>query len=530
MKSNPLQQAANQYERNQYAMYLRKSRADLELESLGEEETLTRHKNMLMTLAAKYDIHPDQITIYHEMVSGDSIDERPEMQRLLSDVYMKKYKGVLVVEVERLARGNTKDQGEVADAFQASSTNIITPMKIYDPNNEFDQEYFEFGLFMSRREYKTIKRRLESGKKESVIEGNYVPADPPYGYICKRITKKERTLIEKPEEAKIVQMIFDWYTEDRQSQGWIARKLTSMGIPTRKNRPEWSKGTVRDMLSNVHYIGKVFWNDQVTAKIFDEEKGKLVKKRIPGEKEIYEGKHKGIISVEQFEKAQAITAASKPPIKKDVKLRSPLAGLLKCCDCGAHMTLMHYQSCPSNRYSTIDRITHPRREKCKKKSLPMSQVMDALVEALKQYIDDFTIKLENGSEQTELNRHYEAIKVMEAELKKQESKKKRLFDSWEADDGTYTRDEFIERKQMYTQTIDKLKEQIQEAKAAAPEPVDYSEKIVELHKVIECINNPDLDPKAKNDFLKTFIDYIDYDAIDYGQRKGGKVILDVHLK
>lgn len=112
-----------------YAMYLRKSRADLELEAMGEEETLARHKAMLEALAAKHEIHPDQITIYHELVSGDSIGERPEMQRLLADVYAKTYKGVLVVEVERLARGNTRDQGEVADAFQASNTHIITPAK-----------------------------------------------------------------------------------------------------------------------------------------------------------------------------------------------------------------------------------------------------------------------------------------------------------------------------------------------------------------------------------------------------------------
>lgn len=249
-----------------YAMYLRKSRADLELEAMGEEETLARHKAMLEALAAKHDIHPDQITIYHELVSGDSIDERPEMQRLLADVYAKKYKGVLVVEVERLARGNTKDQGEVADAFQASNTHIITPAKVYDPNNEFDQEYFEFGLFMSRREYKTIKRRLEAGKKQSVMEGNYILPQRVFGYDIIRATKKDRTLKVRPEEAKIVQMIFNWHTEERRSIGWIARTLSQIGIPTVKNRPEWNRGTIRDMLANPIYIGKVTWGRSSQSK------------------------------------------------------------------------------------------------------------------------------------------------------------------------------------------------------------------------------------------------------------------------
>lgn len=36
-----------------YAMYLRKSRADVELEALGQGETLARHRQILENLATK---------------------------------------------------------------------------------------------------------------------------------------------------------------------------------------------------------------------------------------------------------------------------------------------------------------------------------------------------------------------------------------------------------------------------------------------------------------------------------------------
>ena len=74
-----IEKVTSKYTQDRYAMYLRKSRADLEMEALGEMETLTRHKHMLDALAAKHDIHPDQITVYKELVSGDSISERVEM-------------------------------------------------------------------------------------------------------------------------------------------------------------------------------------------------------------------------------------------------------------------------------------------------------------------------------------------------------------------------------------------------------------------------------------------------------------------
>ena len=83
-----------------YAMYLRKSRADLALEELGEGETLARHRQMLEALADRQHIQQDQIDVYQEIVSGESIDARPEVQRLLNAVWQGVYAGVLVVEIE----------------------------------------------------------------------------------------------------------------------------------------------------------------------------------------------------------------------------------------------------------------------------------------------------------------------------------------------------------------------------------------------------------------------------------------------
>ena len=140
----------------EYAIYLRKSRTDMEAEARGEGETLVRHEKILLDLAKQKGIKIGKI--YREIVSGETIEARPEVQKLLADVKKSIWKGILVVEVERLARGDTEDQGTVAKAFKISNTKIITPMKTYDPNDEFDEEYFEFGLFMSRREYKTINR------------------------------------------------------------------------------------------------------------------------------------------------------------------------------------------------------------------------------------------------------------------------------------------------------------------------------------------------------------------------------------
>ena len=103
------------------AIYLRKSRDDHEE---TREETLARHERMLFECCKNRNyIIKD---IYKEVVSGENIANRPEMQRLLDDVAKCKFDGVVVVEIERLSRGNQIDQAEILEIFKKSKTKIIT--------------------------------------------------------------------------------------------------------------------------------------------------------------------------------------------------------------------------------------------------------------------------------------------------------------------------------------------------------------------------------------------------------------------
>lgn len=509
---------------DQYAFYLRKSRADLEMEALGQGETLAKHMKLLQNLAERYEVHPNQITVYKEIVSGESIGDRPEMMRLLEHVLEGRYKAVFVVEVERLARGNTRDQGEVAEAFQASHTKIITTQRVYDPDNEVDEEYFEFGLFMSRREFKTHRRRLKTGKDLSAKDGNYLLPQRPMGYDIIRPSKKDRTLKARPEEVKIVQMIFDWYTEDRRSTSWIANQLTVMGIQTMKKKPQWHRSTILTMLTNPIYIGKITWGGSQTVKEYDPVTGRLKKvRKFDCEPEIYEGKHDGIISYQQFEKAQRIHRESKQPSTPlATELVNPLAGLMECCDCGRRVTTNQFND------GREPRLLHARETKCKKKSLPLRVVLEGFVETLKASIENFEQQEKNHEGDVELERYRLKLQTMKDELAKKERKRAKLFLDYE--DEVYTREEFLERKHFYNQEIEELQEKIIETENAAPAPVNYAEWISNLYSMIDCINDPDLSPKTKNDYLKQFIDRISYDVIDFGHKKGGKPVFEVFFK
>ena len=253
----------------EYSLYLRKSRADLEAEAKGEGETLARHEKMLIELARRYNFSIGKI--YREIVSGESIETRPVIQELLRDVEQGRWKGVLVVEVERLARGDTMDQGRVAKSFKFSNTKIITPIKIYDPNNEFDEEYFEFGLFMSRREYKVINRRLQRGRVSSVKEGKFVGSVAPFGYDRIKIKNDKGYTLTPNKETPTVQRIFNLYAYNDIAINEVARQLNVAGDKPRKTE-EWSISAVKDILSNPIYIGKIRWDSRKTVKEYKNSK------------------------------------------------------------------------------------------------------------------------------------------------------------------------------------------------------------------------------------------------------------------
>ena len=68
----------------QYAKYLRKSRFDRDYAEMSVEETLKRHEAILDRLAGERGYRVTKT--YYEVVSGESIAARPEIQKLLEEI------------------------------------------------------------------------------------------------------------------------------------------------------------------------------------------------------------------------------------------------------------------------------------------------------------------------------------------------------------------------------------------------------------------------------------------------------------
>lgn len=489
-----------------YCLYLRKSRADVEAEARGEGETLARHEKILLGLAKKMKINVAKI--YKEVVSGETIAARPAMQELLADVEKEVWKGVLVMEIERLARGDTMDQGLVAQTFKYSETKIITPIKTYDPNDEFDEEYFEFGLFMSRREHKTINRRLQRGRIQSAREGKFIGNVPPYGYVRRKLEKDSGFILEKhTEEAKIVALIFGWYTGQEQlGVSLIRNKLNDMKIPTRKGG-DWTTSTIRNILSNPVYIGKIRQGSRPQVKkIVD---GKITKERPRSQNPaLYDGLHEPIVDEETFDAAQQrLSKNPSLPMPTKYVVKNPLAGLIICGMCGRKLNRRPYQ----NGYPDTLMCVGPT---CPNVSSQLSLVEERLLQVLADWLKSYKIEIkeqQNRDSGLEAELIEESIKKLEKELETLKKQLDNLHDLLEQ--GIYSVDTFLERSKIIN---DKISAAEEGKKRLQGELGDVSKKeesqkiiIPKVEKVVDLYWQLPT-PREKNMLLKEVLEKVIY--------------------
>lgn len=498
---------------SRYAMYLRKSRKDLELEEQGEGETLSRHLKILEDLCRKFKIVVADEDIYKEVVSGETISDRPEMQKLLNKVNTGFYKGVLVVEIERLARGDSIDQGTVLRSFKISDTKIITPVKIYNFKDELDEEYLEFGLFMSRREYKVITARLQRGRILSAKEGKFVGSRAPYGYERIKLKgEKGYSLKINDEQAKVIRTIFDMFVNNNYKPADISRYLNSLSIIS-PSLSLWTANGVREILRNPVYKGYIKFNSRVTTKSIDN--NKLHKNRTTNKGDLKElvylkGLHEPIISEELFDMAELLRKSRNvSPLNKNYELQNPLSGLLKCKLCGN--SLVRYTMRGKKRI-------YCRTDNCKNISNSIDQIEEKILLFLEDWVKNKEISFSDNSLNV-LEEKRKLLNSKELELTKSRSKKEHIYELLE--ERIYDKNTFFERTNKIEKTISilekeivNIKSEIDEITKVQNEKENYVPTVKNILKKYKQIGTA----KEKNELLKTIIDKVYYLKKEQGNK------------
>ena len=489
--------------------YGRKSRTDDPL--LSVEEVLNKHDKIIEEYAEKHLGGPiPEENKYREVGSAESLDSRPEILRLLKAVESPAIKAVAVVEVQRLSRGDLEDAGRLIRILRYTNTYVITPMKIYDLRDDYDRDAFERELKRGNEYLEYFKKIQARGKLASVKEGNYVGSVAPYGFdrIEKTDGKKTyHTLIERKDQADVVRMVFNWYCNEDIGVTAICRRLEELGVKTKTGNKYWRSYQIFAMLENVHYIGCVRWNWRKTIKIIeDQEIRKLRPKAKVDEYLIFEGKHDGIISEEIFYKAREIKG-KRHRTKQDLTLKNPFSGIMYC-KCGAKMGYNTYRR-KGVEYAPPKLVCN-NQVHCKSGSVVFDEIYRDVCNAIKDCIEDFELRIENNQDDS-FKLHKDLVTRLEKKLKELEDKEIKQWEAQYDPDIAMPQEIFKKLNQKLLIEKEEVQKALVKAKGSIPKQVDYREEMLKFENALDALEDPEVDAKAKNQFLKEIIDKIEYE-------------------
>ena len=248
--------------------------------------------------------------------SGKNL-ERPAIKELFEDVKKGEVDCVVVYTLDRLSR-ETKDSIEVTSFFRRHRVNFIAVTQIFDNNTPMGKFVQTVLSGAAQLEREMIVERVKNKIATSKEQGLWMGGTLPLGYNV-----KDKELIINEKEAKTVKYIFERYLELR-SMAELARELNREGYRTKAKSDIFKKATVRRIVTNPIYVGKIRHYDKQ-----------------------YEGKHEAIIEEEKWQKAQELIKDQ--PYRKVKYEEALLKGIIKCKSCEVNMTLT-YSKKENKRY------------------------------------------------------------------------------------------------------------------------------------------------------------------------------------
>lgn len=440
---------------------------------------------------------PDEYIFRDDGISGRSAAKRPAFQLMIAAAKEKPrpFETILVWKFSRFARN--QEESIVYKSLLKKENNIdvvsISEPLMEGPFGELIERIIEwFDAFYSLNLATEVRR----GMTERVQRGGTVSV-APFGYRY-----QDRQLVIEPEKAEIVRMVYADFLSGVPILT-IAKKINAMGIKTNRGNA-WENRTVRYMLTNPTYAGKVRWSAK-GLNDYHKTDGHTTATMI------VDGTHEPIISPNEFEAAQQKIQKYVDGYrsKSDLVARREhgacmLQGIVKCSACGGTLSRASYI------YFNCVRYVHG---KCSvSHSISIAEAEKMILWAMHQQFDalDFTFA---PRENTQVQAEKEAIL---SQIRHEQEMLARCKEAYIA--GVDTLAEYSDNKSAAKAKIERLQNQLSELHE--PEKIDGTAFAAKHREALQILDDPTVPGDEKSRVIRTFVDHI----VFYRSTKSFKII------
>ena len=296
-----------------------------------------------------------------EGLSGTSMKNRSELQRLIQDCQKGKIDRIVTKSVSRLAR-NTQDLLNTIRLFKSLDVSVYFEEQGIDTLQMNSELFLTFPGMVAQQESESISGNMRWSYKKRMESGEFNCCHPAYGFD---LVNGELIINEK--EAAVVRRIFDMYLQGMGKQQ-IADCLNDETIPKKRGEEKWTLTTVSYILSNERYIG-----DALLQKKYSTDTFPYIKRPNKGEKPKYyvENANPVIVPKEKYYAARELL--QKRMFKLSNSSNHLLSNMMVCAKCGR---AFRKQTCRNKLY-WITTVAEKTNHCCKKIRISESGIFDA---------------------------------------------------------------------------------------------------------------------------------------------------------
>ena len=428
----------------------------------------------------------DDLIFIENGISGKKAEKRPEFMKMIGMAKQKQhpFDVILVWKYSRFAR-NQEESIVYKNLLKKNNVDVISISEpiIDGPFGDLIERIIEW-----MDEYYSIRLSGEvlRGMTENALRGGYQSA-PPLGYKHNKITGIPDIV---PEEAELVKKIYHIYAYEDPSFISISRRINDMGYRTHSGKPFESR-SVRYILENPFYVGKVRWNRQCheTHAIKDE-----------SEWIIQDGKHEPIISTELFEIVQERIKIYTLPYKSRGKTEDKhwLSGIVKCSSCGSTLGL----SSMNIPYPYLQCIRYGKGQCKTSHAIGLNKITNAIITSLRELCSSDTIEFE----EVHLDTSAGEIETLKKQLETLSRKEQRAKEAYMNEIDTL--EEYQETKIMISKERKEITRRLKEiCEPSSISNDDYKEKIC---SVADVISSEEYSNAQKRAALQSIVKSITY--------------------
>ena len=497
------------------ALYCRLSKDD---ELVGDSNSIVHQKEMLAKYAKEHGFTNTEFYV-DDGYSGTNFN-RPDFQRMMSDVEEGKIRTVIVKDMSRFGRDYIMVGYYTEIYFGNCNVRFIAVNDGVDSNVQTENDLTPFKNVFNEWYAKDTSKKIRAVFKAKGNSGKHLSTNPPFGYI-KDPNDKEKWIIDE-EAAETVKRIFQMFV-DGMRMPEIARKLTEEKVETpqlynlhrgRKIHrlsefPEiWSVASVKGILDQIAYAGHTV-NFQTTKKSFKNKK----QVRLPKDQwVICENTQEPIIDGKTFETVQQMRKTK----RAYTKFNEPnmFSGLLYCADCGNRLTIQRVAKHRNTDNFTCATYRKKKKGLCSSHRILVSdlervvqcdlhKVCEYVILHEKEFVDEY---LSGSKKETE--KFQTRAKAELKRLSDRQDEIGRIIRKLYEDNvnGRITDERFDFLVKSYEDEGQELKRQMQDLKRSLTDSEQDEEKLSKFLKMVKTYSEiRELTPEILNSFVEKIV-------------------------